>query len=129
MKKKSNPECKSSMVLGVIEFITEMDGRINFVNDNLISVDSHLWQVIVDEKGSGEILLSFHVNMDPCIAARIMGIISELSETMNMKIAVGDVYAFKIDKDGNFVDMVFGYDAYKIVGREPEDRRTLFREY
>ena len=115
----SEPECEYCKILQVQRFIEGAGSEIDFVEDNFISVDAGMWQIIVDEGGLGEFWVDFHVNVDPGISASIIENLSKLSSSLNMKIRIGESYAYEFDENGDFVEMTFGDDAYKTVGRDP----------
>lgn len=121
MKKNVSPKVKEWKLL-----IEGMGGDIDFVDDNIISADGGLWQVLVEEERPNELCVSFHVNTDPATAANIVKRLSELGSNMGMEIVVQECYAFEFNQDGSISGMTFGKDAYKTVGREPFD---IFRPF
>jgi hypothetical protein len=114
-------ECEYCKVLQVQRFIEGMGSEIDYIEDNFISIDGSMWQIIVDQGGCGELWVNFHVNTDPALSARIMDDLSRLSSALNMPIRVGDSYAFQFDEKGDYADTAFGEDAYKTVNRKPLD--------
>jgi len=112
-------QCRCCRILQVQRFIEGAGFEVDYVDENIISLDAGMWQIMVDEKGCAELWLNFHVNADPGFSATITEKLSKLSSSLSMKIRVGESYAYEFDENGDFVDMTFGDDAYKTVGRDP----------
>jgi len=101
------------------DLIEEIGGKIDKVSENVIVVDDGLWCVLVEEEEVNELSLSFHLDIDPRIAANIAMELSNSSSKIGMKVVIGESYAFKTDEQGVIIETVFGEDAYEIAGRVP----------
>jgi hypothetical protein len=108
----------SEKINQVKKLIEAMGCNIDWIDDEIISVDSGLWQVIVSDKSPDEICLSFHVNVCPNMAASIYKRLSYLADLIGIDVVLYEVYAFELDEDGKFEEITFGQDAYDTVGRE-----------
>jgi hypothetical protein len=100
------------------KLIDAMGCNIDWIDNDIISVDSGLWQILVSEKSPDEICLSFHVNVCPNMAASIYKRLSYLADLIGMDVVLYEVYAFELDEDGRIKEVTFGQDAYDTVGRE-----------
>lgn len=92
-------------------------------SENDLEVDFGVWLIELWEEGT--VGIRFHVNTSPSVAAEITKKFSLLATAMGFRIEIYDVYAPILDDDGDEVDIVFGEDAYELVGREryPHDVR------
>jgi len=113
MKKRA-----SENILAIKKLIECLNCDIDWVADDMISVDNGLWQILVSDKSPDEICLSFHVNVCPNMAASIYKRLSYLADLIGMDVVLYEVYAFELDEDGKFKEITFGQDAYDAVGRE-----------
>jgi hypothetical protein len=109
---------KSTIINEVKQLINAMGHEIDWIDNDLISVDSGLWQIVTDDKFPQNIYLSFHVNACPNMAASIYKRLSYLADLIGMDVVLGEVYAFELDKDDKISEVTFGQDAYATVGRE-----------
>ena len=98
--------------------IDAMGCQIDWIDNDMISVDNGLWQILVDNKFPDEIYLSFHVNVCPNMAASIFKRLSYLADLIGMDVVLSEVYAFELDEDDKIKEVTFGQDAYDTVGRE-----------
>ena len=98
--------------------IDAMGCNIDWVADDMISVDNGLWQILVSDKSPDEIYLSFHVNVCPNMAASIFKRLSYLIDLIGMDVVLSEIYAFELDEDDKIKEVTFGQDAYATVGRE-----------
>lgn len=108
----------SQEVNQVKQLINAMGCDIDCIDDDMISVDNGLWQIVVNNKFQNEIFLNFHVNACPIMAADISKRLSYLASLIEIDVVISEVYAFKSDDDGKITEMTFGSDAYETVGRE-----------
>jgi hypothetical protein len=108
----------STRINEVKQLIDAMGHEIDWIDNDLISVDNGLWQIVTDDRFPQEIYLSFHVNTCPIMAASISKRLSYLTTMIGIDVVVGDVYAFDLDEDGKVMEVTFGQDAYKTVGRD-----------
>jgi hypothetical protein len=118
-KREGLTDCEYCKILQVQRFIEGMGSEIDFVEDNFISVDGQRWQVLMEQDGENCLLVGFHLNVDPAMAATIIKKLSTLSLEMNIEVEVMESYAFDCDDKGFITEVKFGEDAYKSVGREP----------
>ncbi len=114
------PEPVSEKVLQLKDFIEkELSGIIDFVVNNEIMVNAGMF-IIKFDKETDEFAIGFHVNTDPSDAAYIAIRISAFLSTLKMKLKIFDgSMAFEFDKNGDFLHISTGEDAYETVGREP----------
>ena len=98
--------------------IDAMGHEIDWIDNDIISVDRGLWQIVTDEKFPQEIYLSFHVNICSVMAASISKRLSYLASIIGMDVIVGDVYEFELDEDEKVTEVTFEPDAQKTVGRD-----------
>lgn len=98
--------------------ITAMDCEIDFIKENVISLDDGLWHIVIDEDHPNNIFLYLHVDVFLSAAANIANRLSLFANAMGMNVIVQDVYAFKLDQVGDIVGMTYGSDAYESVAQE-----------
>jgi len=108
----------STRVNEVKKLIDAMGHEIDWIDNDLISVDRGLWQIVTDDKFPQDIYLSFHVNACPNMAASIYKRLSYLADLIGIDVVLGEVYAFELDKDDKIKEVTFGQDAYATVGRD-----------
>ncbi len=99
------------------KLITAMGCQIDWIENEMISVDNGLWYIVIDEDHPDDIFLNLHVEICPWKAADISKRLSYLASLIGMNVVIHDVYAFEFNEAGNVVDMTFGDDAYETSGR------------
>lgn len=107
----------SEKIHKIEKLITAMGCEIDWIEEDTISVDNCLWQIIINENFPDDISLSLHVEICPWKAADISKRLSYLASLIGMNLVIHDVYAFELNEAGNVVDMTFGDDAYETSGR------------
>ena len=107
----------SEKIHKIEKLISAMGCEIEWIENDNISVDNGLWNVAIDEDYPKDIFLYLHVQICPLKAADITKRLSYLSSLIGMNVVVCNIYAFKIDEDGNLVELTFGDEAYETVGR------------
>ena len=113
-----NEKCVSKKIDQCKQLIEAMGCKVDWIENDIISVDYGLWQIIIDDNYPNDILLSLHVNICPWKAADISKRLTYLASMIEMDVIIDDVYAFEFDENGNFMEITFGKDAYQTVNRE-----------
>lgn len=102
----------------IINLITAMGCEIDWIEEDMISVDYGLWHISIEEDRPYDIIIYLHVDICPWKAADIANRLSNLANSAGMNVVIQDVFAFEFDQSGNLFDLTYGGEAYKTVGRQ-----------
>jgi hypothetical protein len=124
-KREKKSESLSWKKLQVQRFIEGMGAEVRSLDKYTLIVANGLWQVTLDDKSSNELWISFHVGVDPSIAAYIISRLRPLSQKMEIQPRAGRWYAYKYDEAGMVTDMLFDDEAYRTIGVEYHEYESI----